>query len=66
LSDLRSQLADVPRHDVDRALKELERTKAAVLNKLDDPREIRPDDEAAAIEIPGGLKRHVFYLARPR
>jgi hypothetical protein len=66
LSDLRAQLADVPRPDVDRALRELERSKASVLNKLDDPREIRPDDEVAAIKIPGGSRRHVLYLSRPR
>jgi hypothetical protein len=64
LSELRPHLADVPRPEVDRALKELERTKAAVLNQLDDPREIRPADEAAAIDVPGGAKRHLLYLSR--
>lgn len=66
LADLRSQLADVPRLELDRALKDLERSEAAALYPFDDPREIRPDDEAAALQNSSGSKRHILYLSRPR
>jgi hypothetical protein len=66
LADLRVQLADVPRPAVDDALKELERNEDAALYTLDDPREIRPDDEEAALSTSSGAKRHILYLSRPR
>lgn len=64
IAELRSQLADVPRPALDDALKELERSQDAALYPLDDPREIRPEDEAAALPNASGAKRHVLYLSR--
>lgn len=66
LADLRSKLADVSKTDVDRALYDLEHAQVAALLPLDDPREIAPSDEAAAIANSLGTPRHVLYLSRPR
>ena len=66
LADLRAHLADVPRPDLDSVLQELERSQAAALYPLDDPREIRPEDEEAALPNSSGADRHVLYLSRPR
>jgi len=61
LHRLRSNLADVPRETLDRALLELERSGRLVLYPLEDPREIETRDEQAAIEI-GGAPSHVVYM----
>lgn len=66
LSDLRHQLADVPRPELDEALKELERERAAALMPLDDPREIQPADEEAAMTNSIGEPRHILYLSQPK
>lgn len=66
LADLRAQLADVPRPDLDCVLQELERSQAAALYPLNDPREIRPEDEEAALPNSSGADRHVLYLSHPR
>ena len=66
LAELRSKLADVPRPELDNALRDLERTEAAAIMPLDDPREILPVDEAAALSNSQGKKRHILYLSRPR
>src|SRR5436305_3964087 len=59
LADLRSELADVPRQEVDRALLELEQTDAASLMPIDDPQQILTDDEEAALSSSNGMDRHV-------
>ncbi|MGE0755761.1 MAG: hypothetical protein AB7F89_00685 [Pirellulaceae bacterium] len=66
LADLRAQLADVPRPQLDHVLQELEQSQLAVLYPLDDPREIRPEDEEAALPNSSGADRHVLYLSRLR
>ena len=66
LADLRSQLRDVPRFELDRTLKDLELAETAALYPLDDPREIRAEDEDAALSTSTGAKRHILYLSRPR
>ncbi len=65
LAELRSLLTDVPRNLLDESLLELERTSAAALYPLNDPREIEPADEAAAIASSSGTPRHILYLSRP-
>lgn len=65
LADLRSKLPDVPRQELDRALRDLEQTEAAAIMPLDDPREIRPDDEDAALSNSQGKNRHILYLSNP-
>ena len=66
LADLRSRLADVPRPELDNALRDLERTEAASIMPLDDPREILPVDEEAALANSQGKYRHILYLSNPR
>ena len=66
LADLRSRLADVPRPELDNALRDLERTEAASIMPLDDPREILPVDEEAALANSQGKDRHILYLSNPR
>jgi hypothetical protein len=66
LADLRTQLPDVPRVDLDQTLQDLESSETAALYPLDDPREIGPDDIDAALSNSSGRQRHVLYLSRPR
>ncbi|WP_397569176.1 hypothetical protein [Schlesneria sp. T3-172] len=66
LADLRSRLADVPRPELDNALRELEQSEAASIMPLDDPREIRTADEEAALSNSQGKDRHILYLSNPR
>lgn len=62
LSELRPLLEDLSRDALDEALRDLQRAKRLVLYPLDDPREIAPADEAAAIRM-GGQPVHVVYIA---
>jgi hypothetical protein len=62
LADLRSELADVPRSQLDAELLAMERNHSVVLDPLDDPQERRPDDEAAALNNSFGAPRHVVYM----
>jgi hypothetical protein len=66
LADLRSELSDIPRPELDRALQDLERSEEASLMPLDDPREIRPVDKEASLANSHGTHRHILYLSRPR
>jgi hypothetical protein len=61
LSELRQSLSDIPRADIDRTLGEMELAGQLSLMPLDDPQEIRPEDEKAAIDM-GGPKRHILYM----
>jgi hypothetical protein len=65
LAALRAELSDVPGSELDSALQDLERNQEAAIYPLDDPREIRPEDEAAALASSSGTRRHVLYLSRP-
>ena len=62
LADLRDELADVDRTDLDAALLELAESKKFVLYNLDDPFEITARDREAAFETPFGETRHILYL----
>jgi hypothetical protein len=65
LADLRAHLPDVPRPELDRQLKDLERSHSLSLFSLDDPREIRPEDNEAAIRTSSGASRHILLLSTP-
>ena len=60
LADLRSELADVPRSQLDAELLAMERNHSVVLDPLDDPQERRPDDEAAALNNSFGTRATSF------
>lgn len=61
LKDLRHEIQDVPRYDLDAALLEMQNERKLVLMHLDDPQERTQEDEQAAIDI-FGHKRHILYL----
>lgn len=61
LSDLRRALGDVSRSELDRLLLELQEQEKLVLYRIDDPADIQPDDEAAALMVAGNV-RHILYL----
>lgn len=64
LADLRGVLADVSRDDLDAALRSAEREGSLVLYPLDDPQEIRPEDETAALPNTLGIRRHIVCIER--
>lgn len=63
LKDLRRYLPGVPKPRLDAELVRLQREAVwgLVLWSLDDPLDIGPEDETAAVEI-GGVKRHIVYM----
>ena len=61
LSELRQYLGDLPRTEIDEKLGEMELAGKLSLMPLDDPQEIHPEDEKAAIDL-GGPKRHILYM----
>lgn len=62
LADLRDALPDIAGEDLDRALLGMEGDGAVVLFPLDNPQEIRPEDERAALRNAAGFPRHVMYM----
>ncbi len=61
LAALRKTMPSIPGEELDAALLNMEKAEKLVLYKLDDPREIRPEDDMAAVEVLG-LKRHIVYI----
>jgi hypothetical protein len=61
LAQLRRSLPDVAPQHIDQVLGDLELAEKLVLMPLDDPQEIGPDDEQAAVTV-GGQPRHILYL----
>lgn len=61
LADLRSRIEDVLRATLDQELLGLQRSGHVVLYPLDNPREIKPADEEAAIHL-AGAARHILYF----
>lgn len=61
LAHLRRLLADIPREMLDQALIEMSRLGKIVPMRLDDPQEINPEDEKAALNF-GGEKKYIVYL----
>ncbi|AMV40828.1 hypothetical protein VT85_25570 [Planctomyces sp. SH-PL62] len=62
LADVRRRLPALSRAALDRALLELQTRGEATLYRLDDPREIGPDDREAVFRTPSGEERHIVYL----
>ena len=62
LADLRSTLGDIPAEELNAAMLEMERDGSIVLYPLDDPQEIRPEDEKAALPNSAGFQRHILYM----
>ena len=60
LADLRRRLNE-PRPTLDQKLLEMERRGRLVLYRLDDPREILPEDRDAVLHTPAGNERHILY-----
>ena len=63
IADLHRFLGDVPMEHLARTLRrmQLQEDTALVLYPCDDPREIGPEDAAAAVDI-GGEKNHILYM----
>jgi hypothetical protein len=61
IADLRKRLAEVPSDILTEGLRELSRRRELTLYPLDDPRQITPDDEAAAIHSATGVPQHILY-----
>jgi hypothetical protein len=62
LADLRAALSDVPREDLDRAILRLATDGVVSLFPLDNPLEIEPRDQEAALRTPAGDIRHILYM----
>lgn len=62
LADLREQLADVTRKELDESLLAMERQGIVILYPLDNPQEIHPQDEQAALANAVGTPRHIVYM----
>lgn len=65
LADLRNALSDIPNEQFDNAVRNMLRTGEVVLNRLDNPREIAPEDEAAKILTALGDPRHILHMEIP-
>jgi len=61
LYQLRQNLDDIPRSEMDQILLRLGRDGKLVLMRLDDPQEIGPEDEQAALTS-GGQENHIIYM----
>ena len=62
LSQLRAELEVVPRGDLDQALLSMQQTEKLILRPVEDPQEISPADEAAALDMGDGDKRYFVLL----
>jgi hypothetical protein len=61
LRELRDRLPDVPRERLDRELIQLQDAGALVLYRIDDPTDIKLEDERAALHV-AGAPHHILYL----
>jgi hypothetical protein len=61
LAELRQRFASVPADELTEVVRELSRRRELTLYPLDDPRQITPDDEAAAIHSSTGVPQHILY-----
>lgn len=62
LADLRRQLPDVAREDLDTMLLQMSRDHTLTLYRLDNPAEVQAEDRAAALVTASGEPRHIVYL----
>jgi len=63
LYELRKLLPDIVSNTFDRTLLDMQKQNKLVLYNMDDVQNIRPEDEASAIDI-GGFKRHIIYMEK--
>jgi hypothetical protein len=61
LKDIKEQLGDLDWEIVKKEMRSMQRDKEAVLYPLDNRREIKPEDTAAAVAI-GGEERHILWV----
>jgi hypothetical protein len=61
LAELRAALPDIDREALDSEILSLQQNERAALFPLDNPREIGPEDERAAIAL-SGVPQHIIYL----
>lgn len=61
IADLAEELPDIPKQALDKALKDLQIKKKVVLYRLDNLRDKKPRDDAAAVDI-NGNERHLVFL----
>jgi hypothetical protein len=61
IADLRKRLANVPKAELTAGIRELSRRRELTLYPLDDPRQVTPEDEAAAIHSSTGVAQHILY-----
>ena len=63
IADLRGSLSDVNHDELSAVLRRMQLSDDCnlVLYPYDDPREIRPEDSAAAVEI-AGQENHILYM----
>jgi hypothetical protein len=61
LSALRERLSDIPRGELDASLLEMQAATQLVLYRLDNPAEVGPADDDAALLVAGN-PRHLVYL----
>ncbi len=61
LYELRQALPNASRSELDAKLLSMQKEKKLVIYKLDDPSEITPEDDQAAIDILG-TKKHIVYM----
>jgi hypothetical protein len=61
LRELRDRLPDVPRERLDRELIQLQDAGALVLYRIDDPTDIKAEDQRAALQV-AGAPHHILYL----
>lgn len=61
LAALRELLPGISKDTLDSLLLSMQSKGKLVLYSLDDPREIGPADDAAAVDV-GGFKRHIVYM----
>lgn len=63
LAELRNLLPDIPREQLDDALRRLKRRDKIILYPLDDPQQITSSDKQAALNL-SGRDRHIMILER--
>ncbi len=62
LSTLRRLLPHITRDQLDSLLTAMQRREKLVLFSFDDPQEITSEDRQAALDLGGGIKRHIVYM----
>lgn len=62
LSQLHQQLDNFPPQIINSTLRSMQQTGQVSLRPMEDPKEIGPEDEQAAIDLGGGDKRYFIYI----